>query len=103
MSRGPVSILKSLPQPLLKGSAVLVAAICTLVFAPVRPASAGEYCRADVTSKVVSCSFATLEQCQWTSAGRGGDCFRDPWLPAAGTSAFAQQRLSSGPRGRGVN
>jgi hypothetical protein len=46
-------------------------------------ASAGEYCRKDVTSQVVSCGFDSLEQCQWTSSGRGGDCYRDPWLPAA--------------------
>ncbi len=36
-------------------------------------ASAGEYCRWDVTSHVKSCSFDTLEQCQATSSGRGGD------------------------------
>ena len=43
-------------------------------------AQAGEYCRKDVTSAVVSCSFDTLAQCQDMSSGRGGDCFRDPFL-----------------------
>jgi hypothetical protein len=61
------------------------------------PASAGEYCRKDVTSQVVSCSFDTLEQCQGTSSGRGGDCFRDPWLPAADTFAHAPHALHARP------
>ena len=53
------------------------------------PASAGEYCRKDVTSAVTSCSFDTMEQCQSMSSGRGGDCFRDPFLPARDTLAYA--------------
>jgi hypothetical protein len=53
-------------------------------------ASAGEYCRWDVTSHVKSCSFDTLEQCQATSSGRGGDCARDPFL-ASPSTAYAYQ------------
>jgi len=53
-------------------------------------ASAGEYCRWDVTSHVRSCSFDTLEQCQATSSGRGGDCARDPFL-ASPSAAYAYQ------------
>jgi uncharacterized protein DUF3551 len=53
------------------------------------PASAYEYCRKDVTSSIVSCSFDTLEQCQATSLGRGGDCFRDPFLPSRDALAYA--------------
>jgi hypothetical protein len=65
------------------------------------PASAGAYCRADVTSRVVSCSFDSLEQCQWTAAGRGGDCFRDPFLPARDRFAYAPNALKRGAsRGR---
>jgi hypothetical protein len=33
-----------------------------------------------------SCSYATIEQCQATSSGVGGTCYRDPFLPQAGTS-----------------
>jgi hypothetical protein len=53
------------------------------------PASAGEYCRKDVSSAMTSCSFSTLEQCQTMSSGRGGDCFRDPFLPANDAYAYA--------------
>jgi Protein of unknown function (DUF3551) len=65
------------------------------------PAAAGEYCRQDITSGMRSCSFSTLEQCQATSAGRGGDCYRDPFLEKNSTSsgntnnAFAYQPASS--------
>src|SRR5262245_46990274 len=43
-------------------------------------ASAGEFCRQDVTGHMTSCGFSSMEQCQAASAGIGGDCFRDPWL-----------------------
>jgi hypothetical protein len=85
-------------QTFLKWSVVPIAALIAMGFiSSARPASAGEYCRKDVTSQVVSCSFDTLEQCQWTSSGRGGDCFRDPWLPAAGTLAYAPHALHARP------
>jgi hypothetical protein len=75
----------------LKLSAAPITAPSVLAFvAMVTPASAGEYCRKDVTSGVVSCSFETLAQCQDMSSGRGGDCYRDPFLPAI-SSAYAYQ------------
>jgi hypothetical protein len=61
------------------------------------PASAGEYCRKDVTSAVVGCSFNTLEQCQAMSSGRGGDCFRDPFLPSRDTLAYAPKAHHAKP------
>ena len=73
-------------------------------------ASAAEFCRRDVTGHMTGCGFATMEQCQASSAGVGGDCFRDPYLkdnsnanayypksrsrsgsPAAGNAANANQ------------
>jgi Protein of unknown function (DUF3551) len=57
-------------------------------------ATAGEFCRQDVTGHMTSCPFASLEQCQAASAGIGGDCFRDPKLAASQTdnhNAFAYQ------------
>jgi hypothetical protein len=36
--------------------------------------------------------------CQWTSSGRGGDCFRDPWLPAADALAYAPHALHARPK-----
>jgi Protein of unknown function (DUF3551) len=58
------------------------------------PAVAGEYCRQDISSGMRSCSFNTLEQCQAMSAGRGGDCYRDPFLANA-SNALAYQPKSS--------
>ena len=34
-----------------------------------------------MASAMRSCGFDTLAQCQAMSAGRGGDCHRDPFLP----------------------
>lgn len=55
-------------------------------------ATAGEFCRMDVTGHMTSCGFASLEQCKAASAGIGGDCFRDPWLATGSNpaNAFAQ-------------
>jgi hypothetical protein len=50
------------------------------------PASAADYCRQDAISGMRSCSYATIEQCQAMSSGVGGTCYRDPFLPQAGTS-----------------
>jgi hypothetical protein len=74
----------------LKLTAAPATALSALAFVSfATPAAAGEFCRKDVTSAVVSCSFSTLEQCQSMSAGRGGDCFRDPFLPASNAYAYA--------------
>jgi hypothetical protein len=45
-------------------------------------ATAGEFCRQDVSGHMTSCGFSSMEQCQAASAGIGGDCFRDPNLAA---------------------
>jgi hypothetical protein len=85
-------------QTFLKWSVAPIAALVAMAFvSSARPASAGEYCRRDISSQVVSCSLDTLEQCHWTSSGRGGDCFRDPWLPAAGTLAYEPHALRARP------
>jgi len=72
----------------------LAASAFMSVAAPTR-ASAYEYCRKDVTSAVTSCSFDTMEQCKAMSSGRGGDCFRDPFLPARGALAYAPKPLDA--------
>jgi Protein of unknown function (DUF3551) len=47
-----------------------------------------EYCRS-----AQSCSFDTLAQCEAMSSGRGGDCYRDPFLSdASGAYAYAPIR-----------
>jgi hypothetical protein len=87
-------------KQLLKLSAAPITALSALAFvAMATPASAGEYCRKDVTSAVVSCSFATLEQCQSMSAGRGGDCYRDPFLTdTRSTYAYAAKAVHPSAR-----
>jgi hypothetical protein len=59
------------------------------LIAAATPASAGEYCRQDAISGMRSCGYATIEQCQAMSSGVGGTCYRDPFLPQAGTGAYA--------------
>jgi Protein of unknown function (DUF3551) len=69
-------------KQLLKMSAAPAAALLAMAFVSIStPAAAGEYCRQDVTSGMRSCSFETMAQCQAMSSGRGGDCYRDPFLP----------------------
>ena len=73
----------------------MTSAMLALAFvAMTTPASAGEYCRTDVTSHMQSCGFDTLEQCQNMSSGRGGSCDRDPFL-ATTSSAYAYQAKPS--------
>ena len=59
------------------------------------PAAAGEYCRKDVSSAITSCSFDTMAQCEAMSSGRGGGCFRDPFLPEQNAFAYAPKPLHS--------
>ena len=83
----------------LKLTAAPATALCALAFVSfATPASAGEFCRKDVTSAVVSCGFDTLAQCQDMSAGRGGDCFRDPFLPARDAFAYAPKVTAKAAR-----
>ena len=70
-------------------AAPTVAAIAWTLLGTATPASAYEFCRRDITSYMVSCSFDTLEQCKAMASGRGGDCFRDPFLPATDALAYA--------------
>jgi hypothetical protein len=69
----------------------LAAAPATAMFAMAfmtmaTPASAGDYCVTN-TSGMRGCGYATMEQCQAAVAGAFGNCYRDPFLPAAGNSA----------------
>ncbi len=80
-------------KQLLKMSAAPATALFALAFVSMTTpaaASPNEYCRQDVTSGMRSCSFATMEQCQAMSSGRGGSCYRDPFLVDT-MSAYAYQ------------
>jgi hypothetical protein len=86
---------KNKMKQFLKMTAAPASAMLALAFvAMTTPASAGEYCRTDVTSHMQSCGFDTLEQCQNMSSGRGGSCDRDPFL-AITSSAYAYQAKPS--------
>jgi Protein of unknown function (DUF3551) len=67
-------------------AAAFVAAVI-LGAATTGSASAGEFCRRDVTGFMTGCGYSTMEQCQAASSGIGGDCFRDPNLPATTASS----------------
>ena len=89
-------------QQLFKLSAAPVAGLFAMALVAVAtPASAGsnEYCRQDVSSAMRSCGFATMEQCQAMSSGRGGTCYRDPFLPEA-SNAYAYAPLHADKRAR---
>ncbi len=72
-------------------------------------ATAGEFCRQDVTGHMTGCGYATFEQCQAASAGIGGDCFRDPWLASkpngipANAYAYSPKAPHAAKRGRTGN
>jgi hypothetical protein len=73
-------------------TSILVRALSYTVIATPASAHTYEYCRRDVTSFMQCCSFDTLAQCQAMSSGRGGDCYRDPFLSdASGAYAYAPQ------------
>jgi hypothetical protein len=74
-------------------AAALVAAIAFGAMS-MPAANAGEFCRTDVTGHMTGCGFDSMEQCQASSSGLGGDCFRDPNLKDS-KGAFADQPKSS--------
>ena len=79
-------------RQLLKVTAPATALLALAYVAMATPAAAAqyEYCRQDVTSGMRSCGFETMEQCQAMSSGRGGTCFRDPFLTDT-SNAYAYQ------------
>jgi len=59
-------------------------------------ARAGEYCSLD-SDYTRDCGFSSIEQCEASRSGRGGDCMRDPFLKDNLTSnrdAYAYAPLS---------
>jgi uncharacterized protein DUF3551 len=80
----------------------VVAALGATALITANSAEASEYCRRDVTGHMLGCSFSSMEQCEATRYGLGGDCLRNPFLPDA-RSAYAFQpdrsKRSKGARG----
>jgi hypothetical protein len=88
-------------KQLLKITAAPATALFALALAAMAtPAAAAEYCRQDITSGMRSCSFTTLEQCQAMSSGRGGDCYRDPFLTDSSNALAYQPKHAAAHRAR---
>ena len=75
-------------------ASILVRALGYAAIATPASAHTYEYCRTDPELFAQSCSFDTLAQCQATSSGIGGDCYRDRFLSdASGAHAYAPIRV----------
>jgi hypothetical protein len=77
-------------------SAPAAALVAAIAFGAINmpAANAGEFCRTDVTGHMTGCGFDSMAQCQASSSGLGGDCFRDPYLNDS-KGAFAYLPKSS--------
>jgi hypothetical protein len=95
--RRMIAFLKTATAP-----AAIFAAAITFGAMTASEASAGEFCRQDVTGHMTGCGYSSMEQCQAASAGVGGDCFRDPNLSNSANNdsgnALAYQPKSSRTR-----
>jgi Protein of unknown function (DUF3551) len=80
-------------KKLLTITAAPAATFFALAFVAVSaPAAASpiDYCRTDITSGMRGCGYTSLEQCQAMSAGRGGDCYQNPF-PNKSSSSYAYE------------
>ena len=77
-------------------AATLAAAIALVAVFAAPAARAGEYCRMD-NDHMTSCSFSSMEQCEATRYGLGGDCFRDPSLKDNSTAAINRNVYAYAP------
>src|SRR5664279_301978 len=82
--------------------AVLAFAAMTAPAAAASPKSASQvdYCRTDVTAGTLGCGYASLEQCQAMSSGRGGSCSPNPFSANASSNAYAYQPKTMNPKAR---
>jgi hypothetical protein len=81
--------MKSTSRIIASSAAVLLRLALAMITTP--SAHAGEYCFSDASSSgMLSCDFATMQQCQDSASGRAGTCERDPFYGSA-NSAYAYQ------------
>ncbi|MGJ4946216.1 DUF3551 domain-containing protein [Bradyrhizobium sp. HKCCYLS1011] len=78
-------------------SAIAAALAAATIFAQPAAAKDYEYCRQDYSGGTRVCSFDTAEQCLSTVAGRGGSCFRNPFL---GDTSAVRTVLAYAPKAR---
>ncbi|MDB5603266.1 MAG: hypothetical protein JWP25_166 [Bradyrhizobium sp.] len=86
---------------------IMTAAPATAMFAlafltMATPASAAEFCRQDATSGMRGCGYVSMEQCQASSSGIGGTCYRDPYLAATNNPSNALASASKHPHSKSV-
>src|SRR5215468_7158130 len=77
-------------------AATLSAGIALVAAFATPAARAGDFCSWD-TDFVTSCSFSSMEQCQATRSGIGGECFRDPLLKDNSTAAINRNAYAYAP------
>ena len=90
----------------ISAATLAVAIALGALFAP-PTVRADEYCRLD-TDHMTGCGFSSMEQCEATRYGLGGDCFRDPFLKENSTTssdrnayAYSARPTHGGRTGRG--
>ncbi|RXH02771.1 DUF3551 domain-containing protein [Bradyrhizobium vignae] len=84
------AVLKAMTIP----TAALAAAIA---FAALLPAArAGEYCSRD-TDYMTDCSFSSMEMCEASRSGRGGECFSEPALAGNGIATVDRNVYAYSP------
>ena len=74
-------------------AAALLATAFVATATPAAAAASVDYCRHDVTSGMRGCGYASLEQCQAMSSGRGGSCYENPF-PEGGSAWAGRGRHS---------
>jgi hypothetical protein len=81
--------MKSISK-MMTASAVALSAFAFVAMAA--PAAyAGEFCNTN-TSGMRGCGYSSLEQCQASNAGVGGNCARDPYYNNASTALAYQPK-----------
>ena len=85
-------------QQLLKIAAAPATALVAMAFvAMATPASAGDYCATN-SSGMRGCGYSSMEQCQASTAGVYGNCYRDPYLAVNTTSTSTRSAYAYGPK-----
>ena len=77
---------------------VFVAMAFIAMATPAAAASSVDYCRTDITSGMRGCGYTSAEQCHTMSAGRGGDCYPNPFPSNSSASNGTSNALAYQPK-----
>jgi hypothetical protein len=86
--------MKELFKTTIAPAAALFATAFVAMSTPAAAASP-DYCRLDYASAIRGCGYASLEQCQATTSGRGGSCTLNPF---GSGSTYAYELKSPGSK-----